>query len=193
MIKSITHFAEESINIFEELEDEFFKHPEKMAEYVIGITKELHKIGLLMIQESLEEMNQQLKVSRKRRNGWIVEKDTLKQLITSLGTVHFTKTLFTNKETGEMEYLLDRVLGLEKHERISKNGSKYTYGKNDLFSVVITFRYLLPKTDFLLFKKQLLHIFDRYEKQNSNLKLNDLFEYMGFPSNWKEITKFRKI
>ena len=65
--------------------------------------------------------------------------------------------------------------------------------KNDLFSVVITFRYLLPKPDFLLFKKQLLHIFDRYEKQNSNLKLNDLFEYMGFPSNWKEITKFRKI
>ena len=81
------------------------------------------------------------------------------------------------------------------HEKlsISKNGSKNIYGKNDLFSVVITFRYLLPKTDFLLFKKQLLHIFDRYEKQNSNLKLNDLFEYMGFPSNWKEITKFRKI
>ena len=68
---------------------------------------------------------------------------------------------------------------LHKKLGISKNGSKYIYGKNDLFSVVITFRYLLPKTDFLLFKKQLLHIFDRYEKQNSNLKLNDLFEYMG--------------
>ena len=82
---------------------------------------------------------------------------------------------------------------LHKKLGISKNGSKYIYGKNDLFSVVITFRYLLPKTNFLLFKKQLLHIFDRYEKQNSNLKLNDLFEYMGFPINWKEITKFRKI
>ena len=67
------------------------------------------------------------------------------------------------------------------------------YGKNDLFSVVIAFRYLLPKTDFLQFKKQLLHIFDRYEKRNSNLKLNALFEYMGFPISWKEITKFRKI
>ena len=82
---------------------------------------------------------------------------------------------------------------LHKKLGISKNGSKYIYGKNDLFSVVITFRYLLPKTDFLLFKKQLLHIFYRYEKRNSNLKLNDLFEYMGFPINWKEITKFRKI
>ena len=36
-------------------------------------------------------------------------------------------------------------------------------------------------------------LFSRYEKQNSNLKLNNLFEYMGFPSNWKEITKFCKI
>ena len=82
---------------------------------------------------------------------------------------------------------------LHKKLGISKNGSKYIYGKNDLFSVVIAFRYLLPKADFLLFKKQLLHIFGHYEKQNSNLKLNDLFKYMGFPNNWKGITKFRKI
>ena len=121
MVKSIKHFAEESINIFENLEGEFFKHPEKMAEYITGVTKELHKIGLLMIQESLEQMNQQLKASGKRRSGWVVERDSQKQLITSLGTVHFTKTLFTNKETGEMEYLLDRILGLEKHERMTED------------------------------------------------------------------------
>ena len=121
MIKSIKHFAEESISIFEKLEDDFFKHPEKMAEYVRGITKELHKVGLLMIQESLEQMNQQLKDSGKRTTGWYVEKDSQKQLVTSLGTVHFTKTLFINRETGKMEYLLDRILGLEKHERITED------------------------------------------------------------------------
>ncbi|WP_243005124.1 hypothetical protein, partial [Hungatella effluvii] len=32
--------------------------------------------------------------------------------ITSLGAVTFRKTLFTNKETGHSEYLLDRILGL---------------------------------------------------------------------------------
>ena len=121
MIKSIKHFAEESISIFEKLEDDFFKHPEKMAEYVRGITRELHKVGLLMIQESLEQMNQQLKDSGKRLTGWYVEKDSQKQLVTSLGTVHFTKTLFKNRETGKREYLLDRILGLEKHERITED------------------------------------------------------------------------
>lgn len=121
MINSIKHFEEESISIFEKLEDDFFKHPEKMAEYIKSITKELHKIGILMIQESLEQMNQQLKDSGKRTTGWYVEKDSRKQLVTSLGTVNFTKTLFKNRETGKREYLLDRVLGLEKHERITED------------------------------------------------------------------------
>lgn len=121
MVKSINHFAKESIHIFSELEDEFFKHPEKIAEYVTGITKELHKVGLLMLQESLEQMNQQLKNSGKRTTGWYVEKDSQKQLITSLGTVQFKKTLFKNRKTGETEYLLDRILGLEKHERMTED------------------------------------------------------------------------
>lgn len=82
---------------------------------------------------------------------------------------------------------------IHKRLNIPKSGSKYIYGKNDLFCVVITFRYLLPQADFLVFKKHLIHIFNQYEKKNSNLKLDKLYEYMGFPSNWKHITKFRKI
>lgn len=76
---------------------------------------------------------------------------------------------------------------------IPKHHSKYICGKNDLFCVVITFRHLLPRADFLVFKKHLMHIFNQYKKKNSNLKLDKLYEYMGFPSNWKHITKFRKI
>ena len=74
-----------------------------------------------MIQESLEEMNGMLQKSQKRLQHWVVESHETKQLITSLGTVTFEKTLFKNKETGECEYLLDRILGLEKHERISED------------------------------------------------------------------------
>lgn len=121
MVKSIKHFEEKSIKIFESLEDEFFKHPERMAEYITGITEELHKIGLLMLKESLENMNQLLKESGKRKSSWLIERDSQKQLITSLGMVCFTKTLFTNRDTGKMEYLLDRVLGMEKHERMTED------------------------------------------------------------------------
>ena len=82
---------------------------------------------------------------------------------------------------------------IHKRLNIPKSGSKYICGKNDLFYVVITFRYLLPQADFLVFKKQLVHIFNQYEKKISNLRLDKLYEYMGFPSNWKHITKFHKI
>ena len=82
---------------------------------------------------------------------------------------------------------------LHKKLDILKNGSKYIYGKNDLFSVVIAFRYLLPKSDFQRFKNQMVRLFKRYEKNCSCLTINHLLKYMGFPQNWKEITKYRKI
>ncbi len=72
---------------------------------------------------------------------------------------------------------------------IPKKGSKYKYGKNDLFCILIAFYYLLPKSDFLDFKQQLHNTFKAYESQHSNLKLRVLFPYMGFPENWEEITE----
>lgn len=121
MYNSIKYFEEDCIKRFEKLEDDFMKEPGKLAEYVLGLTEELHNLGLRMIQESLEEMNRMLRKSHKRLQHWIVESHETKQLMTSLGTVTFEKTLFTNKETGESEYLLDRIMGLEKHERISED------------------------------------------------------------------------
>ena len=121
MINSIRYFEEECINRFEKLEDDFMKEPQKLAEYVLGLTEELQNLGLRMIQESLEEMNTMLRKSKKRLQRWVVESNETKQLITSLGTVTFKKTLFTNRETGESEYLLDRIMGFEKHERISED------------------------------------------------------------------------
>lgn len=121
MIKSIQHFEENSIKKFEKLEDEFFKNPKDFASYVVGLTEELHNLGLRMIQESLETMNQLLRDSSKRGENWTVDQHNVKQLITSLGTVTYTKTLFKNKKTGETEYLLDRILGLDKHERMTED------------------------------------------------------------------------
>ncbi len=51
----------------------------------------------------------------------MVEAHDIKQLTTSLGDVQFKKTLFTNKETGHSEYLLDRILGLSQNERLTED------------------------------------------------------------------------
>lgn len=121
MINSIKYFEEECINRFEKLEDDFMKDPTKLAEYVYGLTDELHKLGLEMIKESLESMDTMLQKSPIRLKHWVVEAHSNKQLTTSLGDVTFSKTLFTNKETGKSEYLLDRILGINPNERLTED------------------------------------------------------------------------
>ena len=56
-----------------------------------------------------------------RRESWVVEAHDDKRLTTSLGDVRFRKTLFTNKETGRSEYLLDRILGIDPNERLTED------------------------------------------------------------------------
>lgn len=127
MVNSIQYFEEKCIKNFEKLEDDFIKDPKKLAEYVQGLTNELHALGLRMIQESLEHMNQMLRDSLVRKSRWEVEKDSQKQLLTSLGSVQFTKTLFRNKETGQSAYLLDQIMGIEPHERMSEDAEAKLY------------------------------------------------------------------
>lgn len=121
MIESIKFFENECIGKFEQLENNFMKDPTKIAEYVLGLTQELHKLGLEMIKESLESMDQMIQKSPIRKNKWNVESHTDKQLTTSLGNVRFQKTLFINKETGHSEYLLDRILGISPNTRITED------------------------------------------------------------------------
>ena len=96
------------------------KEPAKLAEYVLGLTDELHRLGLEMIK-SLESMDQIPQKSALRREKWVVEAHSRKQFTTSLGDVTFHKTLFCNKTTGESEYLLDRMIGLDSHQRITED------------------------------------------------------------------------
>ena len=127
MIESIKYFQENCIKKFEKLENDFLREPTKMAEYVLALTDELHNLGLKMIQESLELMDKMLQESLYRKEKWSIESHTKKQLITSLGSVIFSKTLFTNKKTGKSEYLVDRILGLEKHERMTEDAEAKMY------------------------------------------------------------------
>lgn len=80
---------------------------------------------------------------------------------------------------------------LHKKMKIPQNGNKYECGKNDLFSIVIAFRMLLAKDDFSEFKKSLNHIINQYMKKTSNLSQDLFLKTMGFPENWKSISRYK--
>ena len=121
MERSIQHFCDVSIGVFGKVIGDFYKDPTNIAGFVQGITEEIHNFGIMLIQETLETMDQMLCDNGLRRLKWTVEQHNRKSLLTSLGNVTFTKTLFENKETGEMSYLLDKIMGLEKGERITED------------------------------------------------------------------------
>ena len=75
---------------------------------------------------------------------------------------------------------------------IPKKGQQYIYGKNDLFAVVITLRYLLNNKWYGDFKKELSALIQKYLKGHDSITEKEVLEKMGFPSNWKYITRYRK-
>lgn len=83
----------------------------------------------------------------------------------------------------------ESITNLEIHHllQISKIGNTYQYGKQDLFSVVIAFKYLLDKEDFNHFFIHLSAILQNYATKVSFAEYELLLKLMGFPPNWNQL------
>jgi len=121
MVKSIQHFNQKSVPVFEKLEDEFLRNPSDIASYVTKLTEELHKTGIRMIEETLGYLDQMINESEARKLSWVVDRHEAKQLITSLGSVNYSKTMFKDKEEGKRSYILDLIMGMDPHERMTED------------------------------------------------------------------------
>lgn len=129
----IQYIQEICIKRFAEIQEGLFKDPTQFAEFVSNIETEVKKLGVMVVKETLETMDSEIQKSLKRKLHWLIESHDEKQLITSLGTVHFTKTLFTYKdgkdEDGKeiMCYLLDKTLGFTENMRITDDAVAKVY------------------------------------------------------------------
>lgn len=75
---------------------------------------------------------------------------------------------------------------------ISQKGVQYVNGKNDLFSVVISLKYMLSDYWYKAFMMELKSLIDKYLKKHDSISEQELYEGMGFSENWKKITRYRK-
>lgn len=82
---------------------------------------------------------------------------------------------------------------LHKKLGIPKCNQQYSSGKQDLFSVVIALRYLLPSDLFLSFKRELVRLIKKHLMKTGCYTESEFLAYMGFPENWASITKYKKI
>jgi hypothetical protein len=121
MINSIRHFQEKGVKNLIEIFNHYTDDLTKFAEMVQGVTKEVTRLGLSIIEEELESYDQLLRERQDLRKGWYIERRDETRLLTSLGEIQYHKTYFHNRKTGEYCYLLDQIMGIEKHARISED------------------------------------------------------------------------
>ena len=78
------------------------------------------------------------------------------------------------------------ILGIPKAKGI------YQKGKNDLFAVVIIFKYLLRTEDVERFVDSLERLFEALFSKTRRIQEAQLLKQMGFPHNWKAIRNCEK-
>ena len=121
MSTSIQYFNEVGIKRIEKISEEYHTDPTKIAEYIEGITSVVVDFGLSLISEEWNSLDDILHQRRDTRPEWQVVRTDETSLGTSLGVVRYHKTLFKNKFTGERRYLLDELLGVEAHARMTED------------------------------------------------------------------------
>ena len=120
--------AEEFIIKLNDRKNELYKEPKNLAEFVIATKKETDELARRFIQEVIQEMDDVIYQHPKRKEKWYVDhKEDEKKLLTSVGEVIYSKTLYKSKieldEKGKPTYcyLLDQVLGLEPNQTMTED------------------------------------------------------------------------
>lgn len=81
---------------------------------------------------------------------------------------------------------------IHKALHISMKKGCYVKGKNDLFAVVIVLKYLLDEDNFHSFIEELDSLIITLLSNTNILQPTQLYKYMGFPENWKDIQICKK-
>lgn len=121
MIRSIQQFQTTGVKNLEKIFVNYANDMKKIAEMVTGVKDVVINLGLSMLAEEWEHYDEILRKRKDLRSEWYIVRKDETTLITSLGAVTYHKTLFKNKLTGKSEYLLDRLMGIEKHARLTED------------------------------------------------------------------------
>ena len=121
MITSIQQFATEGVKNISNIFSTYTTDLSKIAEMVYGVTDVVTKLGCSMIAEEWESYDELLRTRKDLRQEWYIVRRDETSLLTSLGEVVYHKTLFKNVSTGESCYLLDQLMGLKHHARITED------------------------------------------------------------------------
>ena len=77
----------------------------------------------------------------------------------------------------------------EYHKKLNifKMDGEYIYGKNDIFSVIIMFKYMLEEDEFRLMLKEFEYEFEKLDGMIDSIPVEKILDTMGIPKNYMDI------
>lgn len=75
-----------------------------------------------------------------------------------------------------------QMLRIEKSE-----DDEYIYGKNDLFSLILMFKYMLREDDFRKLVNETGYEIDVLDGKLNVIEISKILDKLGFPPNWRDI------
>jgi hypothetical protein len=119
MYNSIQHFNEFGVKKIEERIKKFISEGQDLADLVLGLGEDVFELIRNIIVEVLEDMDEYLRNSAFRKKKWEIVRRDEASLLTSYGTIKYRKTYFKPKSGGKRRYLLDDIVGIEPHDKMS--------------------------------------------------------------------------
>ncbi len=122
MYKSIAYFNEFGVKSLEKKVESFIREGKDIADLVIGMQEDLFQFARNMIAETLEGMDDFLREAAFRKIYWNIERrNDIGSILTSFGTVEYQKTYFKSKTDNSTKHLIDELVGITPHDRVSED------------------------------------------------------------------------
>jgi len=119
MYNSIQHFIEFGARKIEKKIKEFIHEQKDLADLIFGLQEELNALGRDITAEVLEDMDDYLRGAASRKEHWEIVRKDRTEILTSFGPVNFERTYFKPKKGRKRQYLVDQIVGINPHDRVS--------------------------------------------------------------------------
>jgi len=106
-------------NGFFKAQDDFYAHPDRFSDMEKTVADLSHKAAAQFLSMALSEMDEYLCRGGAPKQDYTIQRHDSRTLITTVGDVTFTHTLFRDRSSGATKYLLDEMMHLPSRERFS--------------------------------------------------------------------------
>ena len=121
MKNKLPHLIDFDWKSLENIRDAFIENPTDFSSLEAQTEEFFEKAKQNFIINILNALDRNIFENPERKKEWYSNRHDEKDYFTTAGKITFTKTLYTNKKTGESRYLIDDVLGIDPYERLSDN------------------------------------------------------------------------